>query len=219
MTYARQTEPLATKWRPLKSLEGIMTITSYHRGQSLYNQSDPAQYWYCVGAGMAKKYALLEDGRQQIVDFLLPGDFFGFGVQNAHQFTVEVVVNDTILACYPRQETDFFAAREPQLAQLMRDIAFDTISRSQARMIVLGRTTAAQKVGAFLVEMANRLPGGSEGEVHLPMSRYDIGDYLGLSFETVSRALTYLRCRGHITFVSARTIRIVGLAALKFENT
>jgi CRP/FNR family nitrogen fixation transcriptional regulator len=191
-----------------------MTITSCHRGQGIYHQSDPAQHWYCVVAGMAKKYAVLEDGRQPIVDFLLPGDFFGFGARNAHQFTVEAVVNDTIVASYPRRETDSFAAREPQLAQLMRDIAFDTISRSQARMIMLGRTTASQKVGAFLVEMANRLPGGSEGEVHLPMSRYDIADYLGLSFETVSRALTDLRCRGHITFVSARTIRIVGLAAL-----
>ncbi|MEA2778871.1 MAG: family transcriptional regulator, nitrogen fixation regulation protein [Rhodospirillaceae bacterium] len=68
---------------------------------------------YLVLSGGAKEYTLLADGRQRIVDFLLPGDFFGFGARTEHEFIVEALVDDTILARYPRRELDALAESDP----------------------------------------------------------------------------------------------------------
>lgn len=195
-------------------LKSLAVTTSCRRGQEIYGPDQPADYWYCVLSGLARKCALAPGGRRQIVDFLLPGDFFGFTARDRHIFAVEAVSDGTVIARYPRRRAEMIAASDPELARLLRDMAFAAISRLQARILILGRTTAIEKVGAFLVEMAERLPDGTAEVVALPMSRYDIADYLALSVETVSRALTDLRHSGAITLAKTRRVRINDRAAL-----
>jgi CRP-like cAMP-binding protein len=190
------------------------TTLSCRRGQELYRQSDAADAWYRVVSGLAKEQALMPDGRHQIVDFLLPGDFFGFGSYDRHQFAVEAVLNGTVLVCYPRREIEMLAERDPSIAMLIYHLAIATMSRSQARTLTLGRTRAPQKVGAFLLEMAERMADQHADTVTLQMSRYDIADYLGLSVEAVSRAITRLKCRGIIRLTSTRRVRILNPEAL-----
>jgi CRP/FNR family nitrogen fixation transcriptional regulator len=82
-------------------------------------------------------------------------------------------------------------------------------------MILLGRRRALERVSGFLLEMANRAQSEVEGTVVLPMSRYDIADYLAVAVETVSRSLTTLRSERVINFVGARHFRIVNRKALE----
>jgi CRP-like cAMP-binding protein len=200
---------------PRDVMDAMGTIISCRRGQELYRSSDTSGSWYRVVSGLAKEQALLPDGRHQIVDFLLPGDFFGFGTSIRHQLAVEAVVNGTVLVCYPRREIEMLAERDPSVARLICQCAIATISRIQTRMLTLGRTRAPQKVGAFLLEMAERMAGRQADAVTLPMSRYEIADYLGLSVEAVSRSLTKLKCRGAIRLTSTRCVRILDPESLE----
>src|SRR5882757_1542753 len=167
------------------------------------------EYWYCVIFGAARKYVLLADGRRRIIDFLLPGDYFGFRARHKEFFAAEAVVAETLVARYPSSSLEAAADCSPQLGRTIREIAFASISRSQARLLILGRITALEKVHAFLEEMAQRSFDRKQQTVVLPMSRYDIADYLSVSVETVSRALTELRRRGTIRCTSTRRIRIL----------
>jgi CRP-like cAMP-binding protein len=155
------------------------------------------------------------DGRRHIVDFILPGDLFGLGSCGARNFCVEALVPGTLIARYPCTGAERLADSDPQIARNIRELAFESIGRLQRRMVILGRTSALERVSAFLLEMADRSQIGPTNAVSLPMSRYDIADYLGLAVETVSRALTELRRRQAIFFRSVRQVRICDRAALQ----
>jgi len=93
--------------------------------------------------------------------------------------------------------------------------AFEAISRSQAQLLIVGRLTATEKVGGFLLAMSGRLSVGPADVVALPISRYDFADYLAISVETVSRSLTELRRRGLIAFMGTRRVRIIDRNSLE----
>ena len=103
----------------------------------------------------------------------------------------------------------------PETARELRQVAFETITRLQAQLLTLGRITAIEKVGSFLLDMARRSAPGRRNSVALPVSRYDIADYLAVSVETVSRSLTDLKQRGVIKFSGTRTLKIVDPDALE----
>ena len=173
--------------------------------------------WYCVTSGTARKYALLPDGRRQIVDFLFPGDFFGLRAGQEHSFTADAIVSGTTIARYPRHSIERLADADSRLGQQIRDIAFKSLSRSQARLLILGRITAIEKVSAFLFSMAEPPSTRHPETVYLPMSRYDIADYLAISVETVSRALSELQRREVIQFLGKHRLRILGRDALQSD--
>jgi CRP-like cAMP-binding protein len=191
------------------TMEALEAIMRFHRGETIYDQGDPAEYWYCVASGLARKCALMSEGRRRIVDFLLPGEFFGFSAGDEHAFAVEAVVEGTTVARYPRGRIERLADGDPQLRRLIRELVFQAISRVQARILILGPTTAREKVFYFLADIAKRSSHETTAAVVLPMSRYDIADYLALSVETVSRSLTRLRHSGAISLLDGRRVRIL----------
>jgi CRP-like cAMP-binding protein len=184
-------------------------ILSYHRDQEIYGPRGGEEYWFCMLSGAAREYILLADGRRRIVDFLLPGDFFGFQARGEEFFATDAIVAGTEVARYPRRGVEMAADSNLRLARQIRELAFESISRSQARLLIVGRVTAREKVRAFLDEMAHRSFDGNTNAVLLPMSRYDIADYLAISVETVSRALTELKRRGTIRAAATRLIQIL----------
>jgi CRP/FNR family nitrogen fixation transcriptional regulator len=196
--------------RGLSSLaDSMCRIFSYHRDQEIYGPAGAEEHWFCILSGAARKYVLLADGRRRIIDFLLPGDFFGFRGRYEAFFAADAIVTGTEVARYPRRGVETAADSNLRLARQIREVAFQSISRSQARLLILGRVTAREKVYAFLNEMAHRSFEGRSNAVVLPMSRYDIADYLAVSVETVSRALTDLKRRGTIRAASTRRIQIL----------
>jgi CRP/FNR family transcriptional regulator, nitrogen fixation regulation protein len=127
---------------------------------------------------------------------LLPGDFFGFGVCGTHAFTAEAIADDSVVARYPVSRLETHAASDPRAARKLSGIISDGMSRLHSLLLILGRTTAEQKVGSFLLNIKERVGNGVADRLRLPVTRYDIADYLALSVETVSRSLTGLKERG-----------------------
>jgi CRP-like cAMP-binding protein len=156
----------------------------------------------------------MTDGRRYIASFLLPGDFFGFSAGQVHRFSVEAIIAGTIVARYPRRRVEMLAESDAEVGRRVREAAFESIARLQMRMLLLARGNALEKVCAFLLEMADQSADAAD-VFDLPMSRYDIADYLAIAVETVSRALTMLRSRGAIAFLGTRRIKIIDRNALE----
>jgi CRP/FNR family transcriptional regulator, nitrogen fixation regulation protein len=201
----------------LSALESLAKPARYRRHQEIYSQNDPVTYRYRLLCGAARRFATQASGRRQIVDFLLPGDYFGFSWHKEHSLTVEAIVDDTLVARYPSQRIDALIESDRGLAQLVRELTADEISRLRAGIFLLGRITAQEKISAFLIEMTERLSGVPD-RIVLPMSRYDVADYLAMSVETVSRALTALKRSGAIRLAGTRRIDLVDRAALEDDG-
>jgi len=206
---------LANQPKRLDKLASIAVVRKCRRGQEICGQGQPAEYWYRVTSGTARRCVTRPDGRRQIVELLLPGDFFGFTVLNEYDSTVEAVSEDTIVARYARRRVEMLAQADPQLSREIRRVMSEALSRLQAQLMILGRITATEKVSSFLLTMAERLSDQNLDRVDLPISRYDIADYLGLSVETVCRSLTSLKKRGLIALSGPRSVRIIDRSALE----
>jgi CRP/FNR family nitrogen fixation transcriptional regulator len=205
---------LANRPHPLRAFDALAVIMQRRRGEEICRRGMPADYWYLVISGVARRCAIRADGRRQIVDLLLPGDFFGFASDGESDVTVEAAEEVTAVAAYPCNRIENLAASNPSTAREIRRIADTSLSRLQAQLLILGRVTALQKVGAFILQIAARLSDGDTDKVALPVSRYDIADYLGLSVETVSRSISNFQHRGAIKLLDTRTVNIVDRDAL-----
>ena len=214
-TLANARHAMPTTPHPLQSLDSVAAIRPCHRRQKICRQGQVANTWYCVLSGAALRCVNKIDGRRQIVDLLLPGDFFGLTNDNEYNYTVESAAPSTVIAAYPRKQIESQADSNPQLARELRQITFDRLSRLQEQLMILGRITAPEKVGAFLLTVADRQANGDSDRVTLPISRYDIADYLAISVETVSRALSELKRRGLIRITRTRIIQIIDREALE----
>jgi CRP-like cAMP-binding protein len=213
--HQRSSAPLA---RP-KAADSIATLMRCRRGQMIYQEGAQVESWYRLVSGTARRFILRPDGRRQIIDLLLSGDVFGFGARGYHAFTAEAISDGTVVARYPRIRLENLARSDPRLARELLEMSLQEAHRLQDLVLILGRTTAQHKVGAFLLHLAERLVGRGTDRVTLPISRYDIADYLALSVETVSRALTALKQSGCIVFSGPRQVRIVDRGAIESTDS
>jgi CRP/FNR family transcriptional regulator, nitrogen fixation regulation protein len=211
------TLPTECAW-DTSALESVMTLVRCEVDEVIYHSQEQAQYWYRIVTGAARKCSLMMDGRRYIVDFLLPEDVFGFGAHDLHHFSTEVVSTGTTIARYPRHAAEQLAESNPQVGRWLRQKAFRAISRLQARTLILGHTTALARVSAFLLEWMDRCNQPTGTTLILPMSRYDIADYLSMAVETVSRVLTLLRAQHVIVFRGTRRLSICDRRALELAT-
>jgi CRP/FNR family nitrogen fixation transcriptional regulator len=193
----------------MESLESLGVVTSWRRGQEICGQDRPADQWFAVVSGVARRSVIRADGRRQIIDLILPGDFFGFTACGEYDFTVEAVADGTRVATYQRRRLEILSESDAQLARELRQVVFEALSRLQSQLMIVGRVTAVEKVSSFILEMASRLSDRDDDSIVLPVSRYDIADYLAVSVETVSRSLTDLKQRGVISLSGTRNVKIV----------
>jgi CRP/FNR family transcriptional regulator, nitrogen fixation regulation protein len=198
---------LAVQDHPMKRLDEHARIMLFTRNQEIPIDFEPVAHWYYVISGAFRRSAIRSDGRRQILDLMLPGDFF-FAVNRHDDLTVEAIAEGTALASYPGQRVEQLAQRDTEFARELRDVAFQALSRIQDQLLIVGGVTAVEKVGSFLLALADRSPGGT-GQVVLPLTRYDIAEYLAVSVETVCRSFTSLQQRGAIRMAGKRTVRIV----------
>lgn len=163
-------------------------------GNPLFDEGEPAHHVFNVTAGTVRVYKLLPDGRRQVIGFLFAGDFLGLANNACYAYSAEAVTNVT-LCRFSRTKLDGLLLRQPKLQTRLLSVASHELAVAQEQMLVLGRKTAKEKIATFLLSLSKRAEarGGAGNPVHLPMSRTDIGDYLGLTTETVSRTFTQLR--------------------------
>ena len=193
---------------------------SYKKGVEIYGEKEPADYVYQVTSGAVRSYKLLSDGRRQIGAFHLTSDIFGLENSNVHRFTAEAIV-DTTLRLIRRRSLESVAGRDVQVANDLLSLTASNLQHAEDHMLLLGRKTALERVAAFLLEMDRRLTAADF--IALPMCRRDIADYLGLTLETVSRALSHLHDRGILGFLGPSQRQIVlldrqRLAGLDLQN-
>lgn len=192
----------------LEALHDIGHVRRFKRNQEIFRPDGRGDTWYSVLSGAAREYVVLGDGRRQIIDILLPGDFFGFTLRAYRWFGAQAVAEDTAVECYPRQRLEVLADVDPSTARAIRARCFQSIERLEEQMLVVGTMTSKEKVHAFLSYFCDRLAAVQDDGAPLPISRYDIADILGISVETVCRAFTELQDRGIITLQGPRRIRI-----------
>ncbi|KRQ03214.1 MULTISPECIES: helix-turn-helix domain-containing protein [Bradyrhizobium] len=179
---------------------------SYKKGAEVYGEKEPAEYVYQVKSGAVRSYKLLSDGRRQIGAFHLTGDIFGLENGSEHRFTAEAIV-DTTVRLVKRQSLELVAENDAMVARNLLSMTTNNLQHAEDHMLLLGRKTSLERVAAFLLEMDRRLTAASV--MALPMSRRDIADYLGLTLETVSRALSRLHELGIIGFIGNTQRQIV----------
>ena len=180
--------------------------TSYGKDEEIYGESEPAECIYEVIRGAVRSYKVLSDGRRQICAFHLPNDIFGLENGTNYRFTAEAIV-ETTTRVVRRHSLEYVAATDVRVARDLLSMTAKNLLHAEDHMLLLGRKTSLERVAAFLLEMDHRLTGS--GMIALPMSRRDIADYLGLTLETVSRALSYLRDQGILEFAETSQRQIV----------
>lgn len=193
------------------ALDRLGTVITLGREEALFLEGDPAVSYFKVVKGAVRSCKLLADGRRHINDFFLPGDFIGFDADESYAFTAEAV-GDATLVRYVRRKVDALAWQEPQIAKSLVKIMRDSLGAARERMTLLGHMTAMERIASFILTMADR---SKDGSVTLPMTRTDIGDYLGLTMETVSRAFSQLKSEGVIEQKNTHEIAIADRDALE----
>ena len=181
----------------------VATEFTYSKDEEIYGEEEPAEYVYQVIRGAVRTYKLLSDGRRQIGAFHLPGDVFGLESGTTHRLAAEAIV-DTTVRLVKRSSLEQAANDSVQIARKLWDITAGELRHAENHMLLLGRKNAMERVANFLLEMDRRL--AVAGMMALPMCRRDIGDYLGLTLETISRALSQLHGEGVLGFSGARQI-------------
>jgi CRP/FNR family nitrogen fixation transcriptional regulator len=190
----------------LSQNELLLSEFKYSRGSEIFGEAEPAEYLYQVIDGAVRSYKLLSDGRRQIGAFHLAGDIFGLENGEAHRFTAEAIV-DTTVRLAKRASLANVAEQDATVARNLLNMTASNLQHAEDHMLLLGRKTALERVAAFLLEMDRRLTAA--GVMALPMCRRDIADYLGLTLETVSRALSILHDKGILGFVGQTQRQIV----------
>jgi CRP/FNR family nitrogen fixation transcriptional regulator len=186
---------------------------TFEADAEIYAEGDRAAHFYRVVSGAVRTYRLLSDGRRQIDGFHFPGDIFGIEAGDEHRLGAEAVT-EAIVAVHRRSDRDALAQDAGALARDVVASMMRALERAQDHMMLLGRKSAKERVASFLLGLAERSEAG--GVLELPMSRTDIADHLGLTVESVSRALTQLERSGIIELpVHRRTIVLRDKATLR----
>lgn len=187
------------------------------RGNYLYRTRDRFRAIYAIRAGSLKTFTLSGDGCEQITGFHLPGDLVGLDAiaMDRHRCAAQALETTSICEI-PYDRLEEIGGAIPNLQKQLMRLMSRTIVSDEEHLVVLAKKSAEQRLVTLLVNFARRLRqrGLSAHEFYLSMSRGDIGNYLGLSIETVSRLFTRLQDLNLIA-VEHRLVRIHDLLSLQ----
>ena len=164
----------------------------------IYAQGEQAGSLYRVEFGAVRVYRLHTDGRRQIVAFYLAGETFGLEAGKTHSFFAEATVHAGV--------STFTSVSGEMVSHELMTLALRSMFHAQEHLLVVSRQSAVEKLGAFLMDIAERQ--GDLDHIDLQMSRVDIGEYLGMTIETVSRSFSKLRDEGILRLHGAKTVEI-----------
>jgi CRP/FNR family nitrogen fixation transcriptional regulator len=177
----------------IDALQRIATKGRYPRNRTIFNDGDEAAFTYKIVSGVVRLCKHTVQGRRLVTHFLLPGDYFGFMQLGAYSFTAEAV-SDVIVACYPQRQIEILCEQDPEVRMKFRSLFMNQVIGTQDHMLLLGCLSAEERLASFLLWLSERM--GKDAFVEVPMGRQDIADYLGLTVETVCRALSKLKRAG-----------------------
>ena len=195
----------------LDRLTGMVTQRKrVRRGEALFRTGEPFDAVYPVHLGFFKTRVTADDGREQITGFPMPGDVLGFDAISTGAFQCDAIALEDAQVCVvPFERLETLSREFDTLQRQLHRVLSREIVRDQGMMMLLGTMRAEQRVATLLLSLSRRFEqrGFSPSDFNLRMTREEIGNFLGLKLETVSRALSRLQEEGVIT-VDGRRLRI-----------
>ncbi|SAL36736.1 Crp/Fnr family transcriptional regulator [Caballeronia choica] len=199
----------AVEFARLDSIIGSTRVV--RRGKMLYRAGDPFHSIYAVRTGCFKTLLTHRDGQEQVTGFHLPGDTLGLdGVFDDRHGSDAIALEDSTVCIIPFDLLELLCREVKAMQHHIHRLMSGEIVRESGLMMLLGTMTAEQRVAAFLLNLSKRLKarGYSPANFVLRMSREEIGSYLGLKLETVSRMFSRLQKAG-IVDARGKEIRIL----------
>ena len=181
------------------------------RGDSLFSTGQKLSSIYVAREGAFKSVVYNEDGDSQVTGFHLPGEILGLDGLGTDFHTCDSIALTVADVCeIPLQDLEHIASQVPSMQHQLLKIMGQTINRDQKHIEILAKKNAHERVAIFLHQLAERykLLGRSEQRFMIPMSREDIGSYLGLVIETVSRTFGKMQDEGLIA-INGREVQIL----------
>ncbi|WP_374304328.1 Crp/Fnr family transcriptional regulator [Ferrovibrio sp.] len=177
--------------------------------QVVFHEGDEATHVFNITSGSVALSKSMADGRRQITGFLGAGDFLGFGAGSEYSLSAETLTE--VHACrFTKRNFQQLLERIPTLEHRLLSLAENELETAQDQILLLGRKTAMERIASFLLQQMERAEnrGMTTTPLLLPMTRAEVGDYLGLTIETVSRCFTKLRKANIISLLSADRVCI-----------
>lgn len=197
--------------------ELVGTRRKIKRHSHLYRSGDSFEAIYAIRTGFFKTDVLLEDGRDQVTGFQMAGEILGMdGISTEHHSCNAVALEDSEVCVIPFAKLEELSREINALQHNFHKVMSREIVRDHGLMMLLGTMRAEERLAAFLLNMSQRFMarGYSPQEFHLRMTREEIGSYLGLKLETVSRAFSKFQDEGYIS-VQQKHIRIIDIPGLR----
>ena len=182
----------------------------------LFAEGDAATHVYRIETGTIALNKVLADGRRQVIGFAYPGDLIGLGVEGAHVMNAQAV-KPTRVRCLSLATLRQSIAEDPTLGIKLYEALARELAAARDLMLTTGQRSAVERVASFLLALSrrNERQGQDPTSFELPMTRTDIGDFLGLTIETVSRTFTKLKQLGLIELPASHHVRLPNLKALQ----
>jgi CRP/FNR family transcriptional regulator len=202
----------------MRDLEALITVRRrFKKGESVFNSGDRFAALYAIRSGSCKLTIQSEDGREQVSGYHIMGDIMGFdGIGSGQHGGWAIALEDTEVCVIPFEHLEELCQRSAPLQHNLHRLLSREVTRDENLLLVLGSMRAEERVVAFLLDLSNRYRqrGYSSTEFVLRMTRDEIGSYLGLTLETVSRVFSHLQAEGAIE-VEKRAVKLVNPAALR----
>jgi len=197
--------------------EVVATRRKVTRGENLFRNGDKFNALYAIRTGFFKTRISAEDGRDQVTGFQMAGEIIGLdGIVSDHHTCDAVALEDAEVCVMPFDRIEELSREITSLQRHVHKIMSREIVRENGVMLLLGSMRAEERLAAFLLNLVQRLHarGFSQSELVLRMTREEIGSYLGLKLETVSRTFSKFAEDG-IVEVKQRHVRILNPDGLK----
>jgi CRP/FNR family transcriptional regulator len=199
----------------MEQLFSRQPVETFPSDASVFWEGDAATHIFEVLEGVIRNVKLLHGGRRVITGFLYPGDLLGVTLEDPYVYSAEAVT-PAKLRRFTRSHFDAALAHTPELRPYLFARLCDELAAAKCQMVLLARKTADERVSSFLLNAARRVNRDprSTSVIEVPMNRLDVADFLGLTKETVSRAMCKLVGLGVITIAGRHTVVIREYQAL-----
>ena len=205
----------------MEDLEQVQNIVyarrRVKRGESIFGTGDEFSAIYAIRSGTFKTSVVDGEGREQVTGFFMGGELLGMeGIGAGKHSSTAVALEDSEVCVMPYSLVESMAHDYPQLQRHLHAVLSREIVRDHGVMMLLGSMRAEERLAAFLSNLSKRFlrRGYSQSDFHLRMTRAEIGSYLGLKLETVSRLFSQFQKDGLIE-VEQKHVRIVDIAGLE----
>ena len=210
--------PVALNSNELDQLDEIIERKKpIQKGELIFKSGDELKSLFAIRSGTVKSYTITEQGEEQITGFHLAGDVVGFdGIQTEKHQSFAQALETSMVCEIPFTTLDELSATMPKLRKQIMRLMSNEITNDQDMILLLSKKSAEERLAAFLSNLASRFGdrGFSPKEFRLTMTRTDIGNYLGLTVETISRILGRFQ-KSELIEVNGKYITIKNFDELK----